>query len=176
MIQKKICMVGPVSVGKTSLVARYVHSLFSEKYLSTIGVKVDKRVVALDDTDVTLLLWDLAGDDDFQRLNLSYLRGASGYLLVVDGSRRATLEQAVEIQGRVAGALGPVPFLLVLNKADLVTEWEIEDAHLNPLAALGWHLCRTSAKDGSGVEAAFHELTRRILAAGRAKSGRKTIP
>ena len=100
MIQKKICMIGPVSVGKTSLVARYVHSLFSEKYLSTVGVKIDKKVLQVDGMDVTLLLWDLAGDDDFQRLNVTYLRGAAAYLLVADGSRRATLDQSVEIQGR----------------------------------------------------------------------------
>ncbi|HRZ99475.1 MAG TPA: GTP-binding protein, partial [Candidatus Paceibacterota bacterium] len=65
-------MVGPVSVGKTSLVARYVHSLFSDKYLSTVGVKIDKKQLRLDDTDLILMLWDLAGDDDFQRLNLTY--------------------------------------------------------------------------------------------------------
>src|SRR5512136_1223995 len=105
MIQKKICMVGPASVGKTSLVARYVHSLFSEKYLSTVGVKIDKKALQVDGTDVTLLVWDLAGDDDFQRLNLTYLRGAAAYLLVADGSRRVTLDRAVEIQGRVARTL-----------------------------------------------------------------------
>ena len=56
MIQKKICMVGSPSVGKTSLVARYVHSLFSDKYLSTIGVKIDKKTLRVNDRDVTLML------------------------------------------------------------------------------------------------------------------------
>jgi small GTP-binding protein len=170
MIQKKICMVGPVGVGKTSLVARYVHSLFSEKYLSTVGVKIDKKTLPVDDTDVMLLLWDLAGDDDLQRLNLTYLRGAAGYLLVADGSRGATLDQAVEIQGRVAKALGPIPFLLILNKADLVTEWGIEEARVTALTAQGWVVRRTSAKTGSGVEEIFVELARQILGPGRAKS------
>ena len=61
MIQKKICMLGSFAVGKTSLVARYVRSVFSEKYLTTIGVKVDKKVVTLGDghPDVSLLLWDI---------------------------------------------------------------------------------------------------------------------
>jgi hypothetical protein len=166
MIQKKICMVGPPSVGKTSLVARYVHSLFSEKYLSTVGVKVDKKPLVVDGREVTLMLWDLAGDDDFQRLKMSYLRGAAGYLLVADGSRRATLEQAVEIQGRVAKALGPVPFVLVLNKSDLAKEWEIEAARVAELSKQGWRVRRASAKNGSGVEAVFAELARRTLAGG----------
>ena len=171
MIQKKICMVGPVGVGKTSLVARYVHSLFSEKYLSTVGVKIDKKVLQVDGTDVTLLLWDLAGDDDFQRLNLTYLRGAAAYLLVADGTRRATLDQAVEIQTRVARSLGSIPFLLALNKADLVAEWEIEDARVAALARQGWIVHRTSAKEGWEVDAAFVELARQALRPRRAQPG-----
>lgn len=170
MIQKKICMVGPPSVGKTSLVARYVQSLFSDKYLSTVGVKIDKKPLQVDGRDVTLLLWDLAGDDDFQPLRLSYLRGAAGYLLVADGSRRATLDHAVELQGRVAQTVGPIPFVLVLNKADLVQQWEIDETRLAVLTAQGWTVRRTSAKDGSGVEAVFEELARRILAKGRDKT------
>src|SRR4051812_29872267 len=85
MIQKKVCMIGTTAVGKTSLVARFVHSIFSDKYLTTVGVKIDKKVVAPDGTEVTLIIWDLAGDDDFQRLQTSYLRGTGGYLLVADG-------------------------------------------------------------------------------------------
>jgi small GTP-binding protein len=170
MIQKKICMVGPVSVGKTSLVARSVHSLFSEKYLSTVGVKIDKKVVQLDGRDMTLMLWDLAGDDDFQRLGMSYLRGTAGYLLVADGSRRATLDLAVEIQARVAKAAGTIPFVLVLNKSDLVKEWEIEESRVAALAAQGWTVRQTSAREGSGVEAVFVELARKTLVNGRGKT------
>ena len=66
MIQKKICMLGGFAVGKTSLVARYVTSMFSEKYLTTVGVKIDKKQVAVDGRDVTLMLWDIYGQDDFQ--------------------------------------------------------------------------------------------------------------
>src|SRR5919201_128256 len=116
MIQKKVCLLGTSGVGKTSLIARFVHSIFSEKYLTTLGVKIDKKTVQVDGTDVTLVIWDLAGDDDFQRLQTSYLRGTSGYLLVADGTRQITLDQAIEIQGRVAEATGPVPFLVALNK------------------------------------------------------------
>ncbi|MES2571002.1 MAG: Rab family GTPase [Verrucomicrobiota bacterium] len=163
MIQKKVCMIGTSAVGKTSLVARFVSSIFSEKYLTTVGVKIDKKVLAVDGTDVTLVLWDLAGDDDFQRLQLSYLRGTAGYLLVADGTRRATLDQAIEIQTRVAGAIGPVPFLLALNKADMEAQWEIDEEHLKSLAGQGWPIVRTSAKTGLGVEQAFSDLSRMLL-------------
>ena len=68
MIQKKICMIGTSGVGKTSLVSRFVQSIFADKYLTTVGVKIDKKIVTVDGTEMTLMIWDLAGDDDYQRL------------------------------------------------------------------------------------------------------------
>ena len=106
VIQKKICMVGSFAVGKTSLVARFVRGIFSEKYLTTVGVKIDKRTVAVDDRQVNLLLWDLYGEDDFQKLKLSYLRGASGYFLVVDPTRPAS---GAFQQGGSQGTVGRRP-------------------------------------------------------------------
>ena len=163
MIQKKICMIGTSGVGKTSLVARFVQSIFAEKYLTTVGVKIDKKTVAVDGGEVMLMIWDLAGDDDFQKLQTSYLRGSGGYLLVADGTRRVTLELAVQIQERVIAAIGAVPFILALNKADLVPEWEVDAAQLAQLAVSGWKIVKTSAKDGSGVEDVFAELSRMML-------------
>ena len=87
-IQKKICMLGAFSVGKTSLVKRYVASVFSETYLTTVGVKIDKKTVDLAGRVVNLILWDLAGEDDIASLRMSYLRGSAGYVLVADGTRR----------------------------------------------------------------------------------------
>ncbi|HMG04482.1 MAG TPA: Rab family GTPase [Chthoniobacterales bacterium] len=162
MIQKKICMIGTSGVGKTSLVAKFVHSLFSDKYLTTVGVKIDKKTVSVNGAEVTLMIWDLAGDDDYQRLQTSYLRGTSGYLLVADGTRAITLDQAIEIQSRVAEAAGPLPFLLVLNKADLAAQWEIDETRMDELTARGWKPVKTSAKDGPGVEEAFVELGRLV--------------
>ena len=164
MIQKKVCLLGTPSVGKTSLVAQFVHSMFSDKYLTTVGVKIDKKSVTVDGTEVTLVVWDLAGDDDFQRLQTSYLRGTSGYLLVADGTRKITLDQALELQKRVAETLGATPFVLALNKADLAPQWEVEEARLAALAAENFTLLKTSAKEGAGVEEAFAQLARRMIA------------
>ncbi len=158
MIQKKICMIGKSGVGKTSLVAKFVHSMFSDKYLTTVGVKIDKKTVVVDGAEVMLMIWDLAGDDDYQRLQTSYLRGTSGYLLVADGTRAATLDEAAELQERVATALGPVPFILALNKSDLVAQWEVDDARIAALTARGWSVVKTSAKEGAAVEDVFAQL------------------
>jgi len=76
MIKKKICMLGVFAVGKTSLVQRFVKSMFSEKYLTTVGVKIDKKTIEVKGKIVELMLWDLQGEDEFQKLNATYLRGA----------------------------------------------------------------------------------------------------
>ena len=162
MIQKKICMLGASAVGKTSLVSRFVRSLFSDKYHTTVGVKVDKKVVALGQEQMDLLLWDLYGEDEFQRIRASYLRGSSGYVLVVDGTRRETLEKAVVLQNRTEETIGKVPFVLVVNKADLAEKWEIDDAALEELNKRGWPAFKTSAKTGEGVEQAFLALARNM--------------
>jgi len=164
MIQKKVCMLGGFAVGKTSLVSRFVHSIFSDKYLTTVGVKIDKKPMAVDGQDVTLMLWDLYGQDDFQSIQDSHLRGTAGYLLVVDGTRPATLDTAHGLQQRVARIVGTMPFVIVLNKADLTTEWRVDDGTV--VASFAGHagVIRTSAKTGDGVEEAFEALTRAMLA------------
>ncbi|WP_297860006.1 Rab family GTPase [Meiothermus sp.] len=161
MIQKKICMLGAFAVGKTSLVARYVHGLFSEKYQTTVGVKIDKKVVTVGHQEVSLVLWDLYGEDQFQRVQPFYLRGSSGYLLVADGTRPETLEVAQTIQQRAEEVLGPVPFILMLNKRDL--PWAVSEALLNNLRASGWDIRYTSAKTGEGVEESFESLAKQML-------------
>jgi hypothetical protein len=163
-MNKKICMVGSSAVGKTSLVARFVRSIFSEKYLTTVGVKIDKKIVLVEGREVGLVLWDLNGDDEFQKLQMTYLRGAAGYFLVVDGCRRPTLETALDLQERVTDALGQTPFVLAVNKADLREDWEVEAETLAQLRAHGWHIWETSAKTGQGVEEAFQQLAALMLA------------
>lgn len=160
MLKKKICMVGGFGVGKTSLVRRFVDSIFDERYLTTIGVKIDRKDVNVDSRSVTLMLWDLAGEDDLEQLKISHLRGASGYILVVDGCRVATLEKAVELQKRIAQIVGPMPFVLVTNKVDLRDQWEIDSSQL---AGHGWATFETSAKTGAGVEEMFLGLAGMLL-------------
>jgi small GTP-binding protein len=163
MLQKKICMLGSFSVGKTSLVRRFVESIFSDTYLTTVGVKIDKKVLRVGEQEVTLMLWDLYGEDEFQRLRMSYLRGASGFLFVADGTRRATLDKALAIKEEAEKALGSTNFVVALNKTDLTDQWEIEPEKENDLIARGWSVIRTSAKTGEGVELSFETLAKAIL-------------
>ncbi len=164
MIQKKICMLGATGVGKTSLVRRFVQSIYSEKYQSTIGVKVDKKSVRVGDEEVNLLLWDLQGEDEVFSIRPSFLRGASGYLIVVDLTRHETFVTAFSIQRMVEREVGPLPFLVLFNKNDLTEQFEIVPAELEQMMEFGWKMYRTSAKSGERVEDAFQKLAEKILA------------
>jgi small GTP-binding protein len=161
-LQKKICMLGGFSVGKTSLVKRYVQGVFSETYLTTVGVKIDKKIVDLPDRTVNLILWDLAGEDDIASLRMSHVRGSAGYVLVADGTRPATLQVALSLRQRVEADYGPLPFALLLNKKDLKDQWAIPDSELNGLKDNGWWVRSSSARTGEGVEDAFRDLAVRV--------------
>lgn len=163
LIQKKICMLGAFAVGKTSLVGRYVEGIFSEKYLTTVGVKVDRKQIEVGQRRLNLILWDLNGEDEFLKVRMSYVRGAAGYLLVVDGTRRETLETACILQRRVEQAVGTVPHVLVLNKIDLADDWELAEGQVEKAAGSALAVVTTSAKTGAGVEQAFVTLATEIL-------------
>lgn len=160
-LQRKICILGGFGVGKTSLVKRFVESIFSDAYLTTVGVKIDKKSVDLAGRVVTLILWDLAGEDDIASLRMSYLRGAAGYVLVADGTRHTTLD-ALSLRRRVEAEFGALPFALLLNKNDLKDEWAIPEAEFAELRQNGWWVRSSSARTGDGVEDAFAELARRV--------------
>jgi len=164
MLQKKICLLGTSGVGKTSLIARFVDNSFSDRYLTSVGVAIKKKTVQIDGTEVVLTIWDLAGDDKFQSLESSYLRGTSGILMVADGTRSVTLDHVLELRTRHADILDHIPsILLLLNKADLELEWQIDQARMDALVASGFTIIKTSAKEGTGVQEAFLQLAQRMV-------------
>ena len=168
MIQKKVCMVGVFGTGKTSLVQRFVHSMFSERYLSTVGVKIERKPLDLDGTALTLVLWDLAGRDKHEDVNGSYLRGAHAVLYVADGTRKETCDQLPELRALAREFAGDVPGVLALNKCDLTDSWALGRDDEKALEA-EWDMVRTSARSGDGVEETFRRLGRATLASKEAR-------
>ena len=157
MLKKKVCMVGEFSVGKTSLTQKFVNNVFSEKYLTTIGVKIDTVEV----NDTKLIVWDVAGRDSLSPINASYLVGAAGIVLVADGTRAQTIESIPEIWSLVEQRIGNVPCVVALNKADL-EDWHVDETAIGSLEDKGWDVFKTSAKDGAKVEDLFHSLVEKI--------------
>jgi small GTP-binding protein len=157
-----IAMVGLYGVGKTSLVRRYVESIFKHDYLPTIGVQISKKSVELHGRTVDFTLWDLAGEDDRQQLQDAYLSHAAAYIIVADMGRIVSLERAILLQDKIKTVLPEAPFVLALNKSDLA-EREIGEAQLAQLDPL-WTIIPTSARTGQGVEEIFTLLADRVMA------------
>jgi small GTP-binding protein len=163
IIKKKICLLGSYAVGKTSLVRKYVSSIFDESYHATLGVKVDSKAVKVGEQQLQLMIWDIAGAEDYFTVPMSYVRGSAGYLLVVDSTRAQTVERGMDIVRQISGELGPLPALVMLNKVDLVDQFQLTDDVLKPVHAMNCPVFRSSAKSGEGVEESFLELATRLI-------------
>ncbi len=160
MISKKVVLTGPLGVGKTSLFNRFLYQRFSEEYLSTIGAKIDKKVLDIDGRPLTLMVWDIAGEVTQKQVPLSYFLGASGIIYVFDLSRPATYLDMEQDLAYLRKILPEVCLKIVGNKTDLLeppTLARVLKDLPHPPDAL------TSAKTGENVEALFQDLGRALL-------------
>jgi small GTP-binding protein len=165
---KKVCLLGDFAVGKTSLVRRFVYDLFDDKYISTIGVKVSRKTVAVpranDVVELTMMLWDLAGSEEFTPVRASYTRGAAGAVLVCDLSRPETLDD-LRIYAEDLCQVSPDACLIVAaNKRDLIDHGLNAIPQVERIAAeLDAPYYLSSAKTGEGVETIFRQLAQMLL-------------
>lgn len=160
MNSKKVAMLGMWGVGKTSLVQQFVNSIYDDKYLSTLGVKVDKKVVAVADKEINLMLWDIAGAEDYFSVPIHYVKGSAGYLLVMDGTRKESLMVGLDLMKMVREGVGDIPCVPVVNKADL--DWEMSDDEISDaLGDIEWF--KSSAKTGENVDHAFGTLAAQLI-------------
>jgi small GTP-binding protein len=161
---RKVCMLGNPAVGKTSLVRKFVYDEFDDKYISTIGTKVTKKVInfAAKDLRLTLMLWDVLGQRT-RKLNTLYFRGAKGALLVFDGTRRDTFDSLDEWIDTFYTTVGEVPLVILGNKNDL-PDWQVTEGDFKEFVAskdaVGF---LTSAQTGIYVEDAFLALARKLI-------------
>jgi hypothetical protein len=114
---------------------------------------------------IKLIVWDIAGKESLDALFKRYLQGASGYLLVADGTRSATLDDALSLSQQVDAQLGALPKVGLLNKADLSSDWDISEERMQSLCKSATPWLQSSAKTGDSVESAFHELAQMVCAA-----------
>jgi small GTP-binding protein len=164
-ISSKVCIVGDFAVGKTSVVERFVNNHFSDKYLSTVGVKIDTREIELADMNVLhkLVIWDVAGTENFGDKEFAYLRGAAGIIFVADGTRPTTLGSAEKLRRQINDRFGDAPAVMLVNKGDMTHEWDVSDQRTTTLQEQFDSVYRTSAKTGEEVDAAMERLSRLII-------------
>ena len=170
VLKAKLCLAGASSVGKTSLIRRFVLNEFEERYVTTIGTRVSKKQVSVpvkgeDPVMVDLLVWDIMGQMGFRELLQDrYFQGAQGVLAVADITRPETLDDVyiwIDQIDRIAGSL---PIVLALNKVDLPKEKHIPESTVRKFErAFDCEVVRTSAKTGENVEEVFWRLSRFMI-------------
>jgi len=172
IVSKKICMLGDFSVGKTSLIRRFVERQFSDQYLSTVGVKISRKTVECKlaeqqkQVNVQMLIWDLEGNTKFKSVTPMHLQGASSAVIVADANRQVTIEH---IPDHIQCFLSVNPkgsVIVALNKSDLFDEEKLRkllemsslNAHNSVIATYS-----TSAKNGLNVGQIFQTLAYKMI-------------
>jgi small GTP-binding protein len=165
---KKICLLGEFAVGKTSLVRRFVYNLFDDRYISTIGVRVSRKTVAVpvekQVVELTMMVWDLAGSEEFNQVSMSYLRGAAGAILVYDVTRPNTFDQLYTYVLNLYKVNPQAKLVVAGNKVDLVDRHQLDTTKAQKFAAeVNAPLYFTSAKQGDDVDNLFRQLGRMLV-------------
>lgn len=160
MISKKVILTGSFGVGKTSLFEQFIYSKFSERYLTTLGVKVDKKIVKVNGKSITLIIWDIAGEITQDKVPTSYFLGTSAIIYVFDVTRPTTYEGLLEDINHLKKMLPNGDFSIVGNKIDLVDAAFLEE--LKKSIPLPWDFL-TSAKTRQNVDAVFFKIAKALL-------------
>lgn len=154
----KILLVGDGTVGKTSLVRRYCENQFAISRVETIGIDFHSNTIALDEeTTVTLVLWDVAGQDRFSAFRDQFYGGALAVALTYDVTSPSTFFSLQHWQREVNRYVAGVPMAVVANKSDLPAIVPTEEAH-GWADAMGYPFISTSAKTGENVGVLFRGL------------------
>ncbi len=169
---KKVCLIGDPGVGKTSLIRRFVLDLFDDTYLTTIGAKVTKKTIGVDvperdlHINLSLMIWDVAGQKEYKLFHEMYLKGMEGVLAVADLTRMNifdSLKAAIHMADRTALN---TPMIFLLNKCDLAELSSIDLKDVRTLASQrDVPVLATSAKTGMNVELVFDQLGRMVAGA-----------
>lgn len=174
-MKAKVCMVGEAAVGKSSLVRRYVHNTFEDKYTATLGARVMAKDIVVPedagDTAVKMMVWDIMGETTLlAAVEEGYFYNAQGIVAVCDLTRFSTFERLPDWIQRVQRIAGDVPIALAVNKTDLKDEALVlyDEYRVGQYAEeIGARWCQTSAKTGENVDVMFQELAKDIVAVAR---------
>jgi small GTP-binding protein len=172
-VEKKVCLLGDFAVGKTSLIRRFVLNVYDDRYLSTLGVKVSKKKIAVKNfkkkpllkIDLSMIIWDLVGQKGFQSLKTSAYKGTTGAFIVCDLSRPETIESMVWWVDSLYKVTDEIPLIFLANKVDLTDNsvplklvGKIEDI----VEKYNGSFLATSAKTGQDVETAFESMGEKL--------------
>jgi len=158
-ISVKVVIVGNGAVGKSSMIQRYCRGTFTKSYKKTIGVDFLEKQLRIHGEDVRLMLWDTAGQEEFDAITKAYYRGAQACVVAFSTTDRDSLLAVRKWRKKVEDECGDIPMVLVQNKIDLISQSEIDQLEAERLAAeCNMRLYRTSVKEDLNVGSVFQHL------------------
>ncbi|XP_072942832.1 ras-related protein Rab-23 [Epargyreus clarus] len=161
----KVVIVGDGGVGKSSMIQRYCRGTFTRDYKKTIGVDFLERQIEIDGEEVRLMLWDTAGQEEFDAITKAYYRGAHACVLTFSTTDRDSFLALHSWKLKVENECGEIPTIIVQNKIDLMDQCVVGPDEAELVArALGCRLMRASVKEDVNVAAVFRALAARCLA------------
>ncbi len=170
----KLVAVGDADTGKTSTTYRFTDNVFSDKYRKTIGADFLLKLVQVEDTQVSLQIWDTAGEDRFKSLGAAFYRGTDAFLLFYDVTNPKSLANIPRWLSEIKSHVKPehCVFILVGNKSDLTEERRVDAGAVEAMrekikndcaqAELPLHM-EISAKDDNNVKELFSTATKKLL-------------
>jgi Ras-related protein Rab-1A len=161
----KVLLLGNSDVGKSSLLLRYVDSVWSDTFVPTIGVDFKVKTIEIGGKKVKLQIWDTAGQERFRTVVSTYFRGAHGIFLIYDITNRDSFKNLenwlIEIE---KNASENVLKILIGNKNDLEDERDISPDEGKAFANRnGMQFIETSAKMNTNVNEAFETLGKLMI-------------
>lgn len=161
-VKYKFVFLGEQSVGKTSIITRFMYDSFDASYQATIGIDFISKTLYMEDRTVKLQLWDTAGQERFRSLIPSYIRDSSVAVVVYDITSRTSFQNTEKWVADVRAERGKdVHIALVGNKIDLEENRQVstEDGMAK---AKEWNIIfmETSAKNGDNIRNLFKTLAR----------------
>jgi len=155
---------GNFSVGKTSLIRRYVDNSFSDEYLSTIGVKISKKSITINDETILLLIWDIEGAlSEIKRISKTYIKGANAAIIVTDVMSQDIESTVKQHLADLYSVNADIPALIAINKIDKDEDFTIDMHNILEEFPQVIGIFNTSAKSGENVEKIFNLLSREMV-------------
>jgi len=160
-IMKKMCVMGEASVGKTSLIRRFVYDKFDDRYISTLGTKTTAKEMQItigeEEYNLKFQIWDILGSRSFSNIQKTTYNGSQGAFIVLDLTRKETMYSFGNWLLSLYKITGQIPVVVLANKNDLKVEFDREEIEAL-LRVYGFPYFLTSAKTGENVNLAFETL------------------
>ncbi|XP_003390188.1 PREDICTED: ras-related protein Rab-23-like [Amphimedon queenslandica] len=160
----KVVVVGNGAVGKSSMIRRYCKGVYTQDYKKTIGVDFLEREIEVDDDNVRLMVWDTAGQEEFDSITKAYYRGAQVCVLAFSTTDKDSFDAIERWKNKVEAECGAIVMVVVQNKIDLIDESAVSAEDVEALTKrLKLHLFRTSVKENFNIDEVFLYLSRKFL-------------